>query len=426
MPQKLFFVGIRGVGVTGLATLYKQWGAEVAGSDTDEVFFTSRILDELGIPVVSFDKEHITPDIARLVYSSAYREDHPQIARARELGIPVVCYADALQEIFNARKGILITGTHGKTTSTAMLGRVLEDAGFDPTVLVGGELVEWGRTARAGKSEWMAAEGDEYQAKILKLNPHIVLITNIEFDHPDFYKTEDEYRAVFQQLARALPPSGCIIAHESVRGLLGENIRAKVEYYSGSEYDAALVVLGAHNRANASGALTVAEAVGVDRARAVKTLSQFRGTKRRMEFYTDADTPIVLMDDYAHHPTEIRATLAALKERYPERQIIAAFQPHTYSRTKALLSDFASAFADASDVVLLDIYSSARETERTITGEDFAHAIQANRERVFFAPTIVDAVAKIKEIVREPAVIVAMGAGDVWHVVAKLGESAKK
>lgn len=424
--MKYFIIGIRGVGVVGIATLYKQWGHEVAGSDTEEGFFTGRILDDLQIPVVSFDPAHITADITRVIYSSAYREDHPQLVRARELGIPILCYADALQEIFNVRKGILVTGTHGKTTCTAMLGRVLEDAGLDPTVLVGGELVEWGGTARAGKSEWMVAEGDEYQAKILKLNPHIVLITNIEFDHPDFYKTEDEYRAVFGQLARSLPPSGRIIAHESVRGLLGGALQASVEYYSGSEYDGALIALGVHNRSNASGVLAVAEAIGIDRAYTVKALSQFRGTKRRMEFYTDADAPIVLMDDYAHHPTEIRATLAALKERYPKRQIIAAFQPHTYSRTKALLSDFASAFTDASDVVLLDIYSSARETERTITGEEFCQAVRANRERVFFAPTVAGAIAQIKEIVREPAVVVAMGAGDVWHIVAQLGESAKK
>ena len=225
--MRYFFLGIKGVGVVGLATLYREWGNDVLGSDTEEKFFTDRILADLHIPVVSFDVAHVTSDINVLIYSSAYSEPHPQVTRARELGIVCKSYAEALAEIFNAKTGILVTGTHGKTTSTAMLGRVLEDADLDPTVVCGGELIEWGYTARAGKSELVVAEGDEYQAKILALKPHFVLLTNIEYDHPDFYLDEEAYRGVFRTLLQTLSGTHILVAHEKLRKIVDTSTQAK-------------------------------------------------------------------------------------------------------------------------------------------------------------------------------------------------------
>jgi UDP-N-acetylmuramate--alanine ligase len=423
--MKYFFVGIKGVGVVGLATLYKGWGNDVSGSDTEEEFFTDRILTELHIPVVSFDAAHITSDIDILIYSSAYPESHPQVARARELGIVCKSYAEALAAIFNVKTGILVTGTHGKTTSTAMLGRVLEDAGFDPTVICGGELVEWGRTARAGNSEYVVAEGDEYQAKILALRPHIVLLTNIEYDHPDFYPDEEAYRDVFRKLLQGLSGSDIVVAHETLRDFVDGATSAKKIYFGHGADSIQLAVWGAHNRTNALGVLALSMLLSVSQEQAMATLSKFRGTRRRMELYSREDADIILIDDYAHHPTEISATLHAIRERYPSRTIIVAFQPHTYSRTRALLDDFARAFDDADHVIILDIYASARERDRSISGEDLCRAVAENHKNVIYATSPEDASRKAKILLEQQSVLVALGAGDVWRVVSQLAKKTE-
>ena len=426
--MKIFFVGIKGVGVCGVATIYKERGSEVLGSDTDEVFFTDAILERLKIPAVSFDPAHITQDISELIYSTAYGEDHPQIARARELGIPATSYTDVLARMFNEQRGIVVTGSHGKTTSAAMLGRVLEDAGFDPTVIVGGELIEWQKTARASlggstSKSWMVVEGDEYQAKILALKPYAALITNIDYDHPDFYPTEESYRDVFKKLLKQVPQDGLVVAHESLREFVNTIYRTnspRVIFFDSLPDDATLSVWGEHNRANARGVLELATQLGVSRDQALKTLSEFLGTRRRMELYTKEDADVVVLDDYAHHPTEIRATLRALREHYPKRKIIAVFQSHTYSRTKTFLNDFAQAFADSDCVIIAGIYSSAREKEVTVSGDDLAAAVSTHHKNVFLAHTFDEAYEHARAEAKSSAVVVTLGAGDIWHVAESL------
>ncbi len=419
--MKIFCLGIKGVGVVGIATLYKEWGHEVLGSDAKEEFFTDEILKKLAIPVVSFDASHITTGITKLIYSSAYSTDHPQIVRARELGISVASYSEALAELFNTKKGIVVTGTHGKTTTSAMLARVLEDAGFDPTAVIGGELVEWHRTVRAGASEWMVVEGDEYQAKILALKPYAALLTNVEYDHPDFYKNEEEYREVFRKLVASVAPDGFVVVHESLRDLVQTSgAKARVVFFSELDASINLTVWGKHNRENAAGALAIADALGIDQKVAIKALAGFRGTKRRMELYTDADVPVVILDDYAHHPTEIRATLSALRNHYGNRRIVALFQPHTYSRTNTFLDDFATAFGDSDEVIMLDIYSSAREQVGEVTGKSLFEEVAKHHAYAMFAATIDDALILVREKIKKDSVIVTMGAGDIWRVAEAL------
>lgn len=432
--MKYFLVGIKGVGMTSLATIYRKWGYQISGSDTAEQFFTDDILKKLGIPVVGFEESAMPDDIERVIYSSAYQKEHPQIAKAISLGKQVVSYAEALAELFNNKKGVLVTGTHGKTTSTAMLGRVLEDAGFDPTVVVGGALIEWQSTARAGRGgpadtsgeiQWIVAEGDEYQAKILMLKPYMLLLTNIEYDHPDFYKTEADYKNVFLALLESLPNTSYVVAHESLGNFVVGHTKAHTIFFGGGRdreflESLKLRVWGEHNKINALGVLHAAEALGIEREDALKTLSEFRGTKRRMELFTREDADIVILDDYAHHPTEIRATLRALRERYPDRSIVAIFQPHTYSRTKALMDDFASSFGDATHVILLDIYSSAREKERSVRGEDLYEKTEINHPSVAYAPTLEDAYAVAGTFAVPQSVFVTLGAGDVWRVASML------
>ncbi len=439
--MKIFFVGIKGVGVCGLATLYKGWGYDVVGSDTTEEFFTDHILRELGILLVDFGIEHITKDIDTVVHSSAYGADHPQIARARELGIKTQTYSESLAEVFNARRGIVVTGTHGKTTSAAMLGRVLEDAGLDPTVVVGGELIEWGRTARAqlgnqvaqrnqvASSRWMVAEGDEYQAKFLDLKPYAVLLTNMEYDHPDFFKDEEAYRDAFRKLLKNVPTEGIVVAHENLRDFIATiysrshttspriHLATRLPSLTGLP---SLKVWGEHNRANAAGVLAMARALGVADDISLKALANFRGTKRRMELYTDENADIVVMDDYAHHPTEIRATLSALREHYPGRTIIAIFQPHTYSRTRALFNDFASAFYDADYVILVEIYASAREKEKSTSTKELFEMAVKNHPHMEYARDLNEAYDKAQAAQKSNSIVVTLGAGDVWHVARRL------
>lgn len=417
--------------MTSIATLYKEWGHEVAGSDTDEEFFTDKILRELQIPIVLFDASHITRDISRLIYSSAYSMDHPQIRKALQLGIPIANYGETLAEIFNSKKGILVTGTHGKTTSTAMLGRILEDAGLDPTVVVGGEVLEWGRTARAGKSKWAVAEGDEYQAKILMLKPQALLLTNIEYDHPDFYKDEAAYVETFRKLLSSMDQNSIVVANESLKYLVEENTTASKIYFGGQadkEFmdSIRLSVWGEHNRMNALGVLRLAEALGVDSKKALETLSRFRGTRRRMELYTREDASLVIMDDYAHHPTEIQATLRALREHYASRAIVAIFQPHTYTRTKALMEDFAKSFKNADVVILLDIYGSQREKEKSVTGEDLYEATCRHHSNVLYLPTIEKALLLLENLKKPNQVIVTLGAGDVWKIAKSLTKEGSR
>jgi len=425
--MKYFFVGIKGVGVIGIATLYKEWGHEVLGSDTAEEFFTDEILKNLGISAVSFDVSHITADISKVIYSSAYGTSHPQVARAIELGIPVASYSDALAELFNEKKGIVVTGTHGKTTTSAMLARALEDAGFDPTAVIGGELVEWHRTVRAGTSEWMVVEGDEYQAKILALKPYAVLLTNVEYDHPDFYKNEEEYKEVFRKLMASMSPDGIVVAHESTRDLVtASGTKARTIFFSELDQSINLTVWGKHNRENAAGVLALANALGIEHAVVAKALIGFRGTKRRMELYTDADAQTVVLDDYAHHPTEIRATLAALRNHYGKKKLVALFQPHTYSRTKTFLADFAGAFGDADEVVILDIYSSAREEAGAVTGKQLFNAVAVRHKETSFALTIDDALQLARKKIGDDVVIVTMGAGDIWRVAETLARELQE
>ncbi|OGZ47475.1 MAG: hypothetical protein A3G60_00720 [Candidatus Ryanbacteria bacterium RIFCSPLOWO2_12_FULL_47_9c] len=417
--MKYFFVGIKGVGVCGVATIYKEHGNEVLGSDTDEVFFTDAILERLKIPVVSFDPVHITPDIARVIYSSAYTVDHPQIKKALELNIPTAPYQEALAEIFNERTGVLVTGTHGKTTSAAMIGKILEEAERDPTVIVGGALIQWDATARAGAQTegLMVAEGDEYQAKILSLKPKYLLLTNIDYDHPDFYPTEESYRAVFQKLLQSLPDGAIVVAPKALRSFVDPLTNAKKIFFGACiDPPLSLMLWGAHNQTNALGVIALAYELGIPEEKARATLKNFAGTKRRMELYTGENDDIVVIDDYAHHPTEIQATLFAVREHYPERKIIAYFQPHTYSRTKTFLEDFGSSFDDADSVALLDVYGSAREKDPSFDMSIFVQQVKKHHEQVDYVATIDNSFSHAKKNASKGSVVITLGAGDVWRV----------
>lgn len=409
-------VGIKGQGMAALTELLVRDGNRVTGSDTSETFSTDAVLKGLCIRVLPFRANNITGAIDLVVRSSAYSDDHPEITEAKKRGIPVVSYIDAVAELYNKKRGVLVTGTHGKTTTTAMIGCMLEDAGYDPTVLVGATVRRWGRNARAGRGEWMVAEGDEYQNKFLKLKPEVLVVTSIEYDHPDFFKTEKQYKNAFLTLVSTLPKYGLLIAEKGLKKII-KKAPCKIVWYGVSGKKD-----GKHMELNAKAALLVARHLHAPIKKARHTLNAYEGTARRMEFYTSPSAPLVVIDDYGHHPTEIRTTLAAVRRRYPKRIITALFQPHTYSRTHALLGDFSRAFGSADEVILLPIYSSAREHKEDFPADLLQRLrggiIHAQKKTPVYILSFPEAIKHGKQppLTAKKRVIITLGAGDGWRI----------
>lgn len=406
--------------MAALCELLIAEGKQVTGSDTEESFSTDAVLQKLGIRVRRFQRKNITKSIDLVVRSSAYGDTHVEIAAARLLGIPVVNYIDAVAELFNKKRGILVVGTHGKTSTTALIGLLLEDAGFDPTVLVGATVRRWKRNARIGKGAWMVAEGDEYQNKFLQLRPELVVLTSIEHDHPDFFKTKKQYEKAFCALVSHIPGNGLLIAEKHV-GRIIKKAPCRIVWYGIAGKGE-----GRHMELNKAAALCVARHLGISAQKAKRSLDAYEGTSRRMEFYTSPVAPTVVIDDYAHHPTEVRTTLAAVRNRYPKRVITALFQPHTYSRTHTLLGDFSHAFGSADEVILLPIYSSAREHKEDFPVDllerlrDGILRVQKKTSvRILSFPEAIT-YGKHLPLTSKKRVVITLGAGDGWKIAKAL------
>ena len=409
-------VGIKGQGMTALAGLLAAHGKRITGSDISEEFSTDAVLRKLGIQVGRFQEKSITKKIDLVVRSSAYGDTHIEIAKARKLGMSVMDYSDAVAELFNTKRGILVTGTHGKTTTTALIGTMMEDADLDPSVLVGATVKRWKRNARVGKGEWMVAEGDEYQQKFLPLCPEVLVVTSIEYDHPDFFKTKKQYVGAFQKLVARLPVNGLLVAEEHLKPIL-KKIPCKVMWYGIAGKGE-----GRHMELNTKAALCVATYLRISMQKAKRSLSAYEGTSRRMEFYTKPSAPTVVIDDYAHHPTEIQTTLAAVRRQYPKHLITALFQPHTYSRTHALMSDFARAFGHADEVILLPVYSSARERKEDFPKnlmERLLQKIPVPDKKMFSFPETIQH-CRLLPHTKQKRVIITLGAGDGWQIAKAL------
>ncbi|MCH8986825.1 UDP-N-acetylmuramate--L-alanine ligase [Patescibacteria group bacterium] len=397
--KKIHLVGVKGVGMTALAQLLQHHGAIITGSDIQEEFHTDHVLKRLKIKPLNFSARNITPDINMIIYSSAYPETHPERQKAASLKIPQRSYAQTLAKFFNAKKGIMVAGTHGKTTTTALLGHLLTMAGFDPTVIVGGVVVNWGSNTRIGKSEWMIIEGDEYQKKFLMFKPSYLLITNIDYDHPDTFPTPKSYRHAFRKL----------ISRTKIKHFMRGNNMPIVTMGG---------LIGKHNRENIALVMQFAKELHIDDKKISRAIKTFKGVQRRTEIYY-RDKNVVIIDDYAHHPEEIKATLSAIRDKYSEHIIKVVFQPHTYSRTKALLHDFAVAFVDSDELILLPTYSSAREGQEIGKNIDkllFQNIQKHQPASVFGMPRPIKKILKDKRKI----VVLTMGAGDVWQIAKKL------
>ena len=403
--KKVYFIGIGGIGISALAKWAKARGIEVSGVNDDEGK-TIDSLQEAGINIqLPKDGPLAIKEADIYVYSDAWIHRGPEILEAaRKTGKPVMNYAEALGVFSKNYKTIAISGTHGKTTTTAMVADILIDAGFDPTVIVGSFVKKFGSNFREGKSEYLVVEADEYNRHMLELHPYIGLVTNMEADHLDCYKDLDDIKKAFAQF-------------------FSQSENKIDDYKKYLDKVPKLLVPGEHNRMNAAAALAVADMLGISMEVAQKSLSDFTGTWRRLEKRGVTEAGTVIYDDYAHHPTEVRASLEALREIYPkgEKKITVVFQPHLYSRTKALFDDFTKCFHGADQIVLLPIYFAREAKDESISSGKLAEEICKNGDKAIAFTDFELAEGYLGgQTFGENDVFVTMGAGEAYKIADKL------
>lgn len=427
--QSIHFIGIGGIGMSGLARFFLHEGKSVSGSDraaspiTDALvkervqFFPTQIAENLSKGI-----NLLLPDM--IVYTEAMAHDHEEMVAARALGVPMMNYFDALGLVANEYYLIAVAGTHGKTTTTAMLADVLEEAGLDPTVIVGSLRSKTGSNFRHGKSKYAIVEACEYKRDFMSLRPDVLVITNVEYEHVDYYKDLTDVQSAFHDLALLVPETGAIVTAAmdvSIAPIL-KGVTAKViDYTKSLDLTIKLRQPGLHTRMNAAAATAVGEFLDIERPVITEALENFAGTWRRFEYKGDVlGTPVY--DDYAHHPTEIRVTIKGARELYPNRKLIVVAQTHTYSRTKELFNDFVTAYAAADQVYLLPIYAAREENVLGVSSEQLAKAITEKGTPAVVMQTTAAIAQAVKESLNEsePAVIVIMGAGDVTNVASEL------
>jgi len=398
--KKAYLIGIKGVGMTALAQILQSRGVSISGSDIDEKFFTDKILNKLNIPFVEkFAKENIPNNVGVVIHSVAYnKKNNIEIVEAGHRGLRIMTYPEVLAELFNDTYGIAVAGSHGKSTTAAMLGYILEQAGYDPTVVVGSRVNQWKSNARVGKSKYFVIEADEYKEVFLSYNPKIILITNIDYDHPDYFKTKIEYKNAFDKFIHKVAKKDLItVPNKSIKS-----------------FSLGLSLPGEYNQQNAFLAYEAALRLGVDTRTAHNALENFNGIARRFEYY-GVYNGAELFDDYAHHPGEIKAVLKAARQNWPKKQIKVLFQPHTYSRTEALFDDFLKSFNDSNQVFILKTYGSVREKGKDVSGKKLAKELGAQ-----YFQNHKEAVVYFNNKLNKNSVLFALGAGDAWRVLEVL------
>ncbi|MCC6396729.1 MAG: UDP-N-acetylmuramate--L-alanine ligase [Bacteroidetes bacterium] len=451
--KKLHFVGIGGIGMSGLAEILVDQGFTVTGSDRAANDNTER-LERLGIRVaVGHKAENLDPDADVLVYSSAIPPENPEIVAAHRRNIPVIRRAEMLAEVMRLKYGIGIAGTHGKTTTTSMVSLVLMEGGVDPTVIVGGRLHGLaGSNARMGKGEFIVVEADEYDRSFLSITPTIAVLTTLETDHLDCYRDLEDIKSAFIQFAAKVPFYGFVVLclDEPALQDIMPSIKKKIITYGlngqadlqavelvhkqnrtrftvirgGTELGSIeLQIPGKHNVQNALAAIAVGLELGVSFENVKKGIEKFTGVFRRWEVKAEAKG-ITVVDDYAHHPTEIKATLSGVKAGW-RRRVICVFQPHLYSRTRDFYDDFGRSFFNADVLVITDVYPAREEPIQGVSGELIANAAKVfGHKQVHYVPDKTTVPAFLMSMKQEGDIIITMGAGDIWkfgeHFIALL------
>ncbi len=439
--KKFHFVGIGGVGMSAIAKVLLELGYEVSGSDISKSEIINK-LENMGAQIfIGHDGENIK-DSQAIVVSSAISPTNPEVKAAQEKGITIYHRSDVLAALMADREGIAVAGAHGKTTTTSMIAVMLEKAGIDPTIIIGGELDYLGGNAKLGRGSYLVAEADESDGSFLKFSPHIAVVTNIENDHMDYYGTMENILHTFREFLYKLPQTGLAVlcfdnAHirEIAQNLerryisyavdhdaeyMARNIRTEgaVTTYDFYHYEELLGAIkidvpGRHNVANSLAAVVVGINVGLTIAQTADGLSYFKGVKRR--FQTKAKVNGVwVVDDYAHHPTEITTTLLAARQTKPKR-LICVFQPHRYSRTKLLRKEFGTAFTPADMLILTDVYAAGEQALPGINGEVIKEEVEhQTNQQVTYIPDKDKIARYLSEIVEPGDLVLTMGAGNIY------------
>jgi UDP-N-acetylmuramate--alanine ligase len=435
-------IGIGGIGLSAIARVLLADGYQVSGSDAQPSALTAE-LQVLGMQVFAGHRAENVAGADLVIVSSAVPDDNPELLAARQAGIPVVKRAELLGDMMVDRWGIAVAGTHGKTTTSALISFVLSELGLDPTFIVGGILQDLGTNARLGHGPHFVVEADEYDHTFLGLRPRMAVVTVVEMDHPDCFADLEAVSADFLRFLRLVPEGGTLVGcadqprvvdllrqaaqHRAVAAVT-YGLRAEgdwqardvcVNEWGGSDFavwhagqvvgQARLRLVGLHNVSNALAVLAVVDRLGLDLARVLEILPRFHGVRRRFEIKGEAQG-VTVIDDYAHHPTEIQATLAAARRRFGQRPLWVFFQPHTYSRTRALLDEFAVSFGDADHVLISEIYAAREKDDLGIHARDLVQRVR--HPDVRYVATLPEASALLQAELRPGDVLLTLGAGN--------------
>ena len=420
--KHIHFIGIGGIGMSALARHYLHEGWQVSGTDSNESDLTNTLREEGAIVAYQQDGALLREQQPELVvYTEAVAQDNPELLAARELGIETINYFEALGRVANEYYLIAVAGTHGKTTTTAMLADILEEASFDPTVIVGSLRTKTGSNYRPGQSKYMLVEACEYKRDFLTLTPDVLIITNLEHEHVDYYKNLDDVQAAFRELVGQVRPSGTVICDMGNPNLqpVVAGYSSVIDYRVELDLDLQLHLPGLHNRQNAAAATAAAAYLDIEPNITKTALQNFAGTWRRFEYKGDINGAPVY-DDYAHHPTELVAAITGARELYPEKKLTVVFQSHTYSRTRELRGDFVAALASADRVLMLPIYPARTEDQTGISAEELVDALEETGTEAKLFHTHAAAALEIKETVTSDDVVLVMGAGNVTDITKEL------
>lgn len=450
--KQIHCIGIGGIGLSGIAEILKSRGFEVSGSDMRESDTTERLLEH-GIKIFLGHRAKNVENADLVIYSTAVSKDNPELKRAKELGIPTLTRAEMLGRLMeDFETSIAISGTHGKTTTTSMISLMLDKAQKDPTILVGGNLGQFGGNVRVGHSEYFVTEACEYMDAFLSIRPKIEIILNIDSDHLDYFKDIEHIANSFKEFAKLVPEDGVIIAYDAnpfVRSIVKDmdnvvtfgfnencdysvedimfNANGNPQFYVNHHGMRLCTVMmsipGEHNILNALAAIACCHTLGVDVGDMVETLENYTGTQRRFDIMGTTNNNIKIIDDYAHHPTEIKATLDAVSNmKY--KNLWCLFQPHTYTRTIALFNEFAESFEKADVVVLAEIFAAREKNIHKISSEGLVKEIKKDypRKEVYFYPDFEEMANFVYDSAEPGDLIITMGAGDIYKVGERILE----
>lgn len=447
--HKIHFVGIGGIGMSGIAEVLINLGYQVSGSDLRESEITRRLASIGGIIAYGHRTENLA-EVDVVVTSTAVDRKNPEVQEAHRRKIPVIPRAEMLAELMRMKYGIAIAGTHGKTTTTSMVATVLSHGGIDPTVVIGGRLDSIGSNAKLGQGKFLVAEADESDGSFLKLSPTIAVVTNVDADHMDFYRDLDEIRATFIDFINKVPFFGLAVLcldDENLQGMIPQVGKRLITYglTSQADFQASDIrhdadrtsfqvhyrseilgrlnirMPGQHNVLNALAAVAVGMELDLPFATIAEGFEDFGGVGRRFQIKGES-SEVMVVDDYGHHPVEIKATLAAARGGWT-RRIVAVFQPHRYSRTQALFDDFTKAFYQADLVVMMDVYAAGEEPIEGVSAENLAAGISGHGHRsCCYTGTAEATLSYLVENVQPKDIVITLGAGNVWQVGEELLE----